>query len=204
MKKFVRVLLALIGPVLIHIGVVFITQARVGSDPLTLFMETCVLNFGLTLGTWNALIGVVFVIIAFLCDKKKIGFSTVYYILTSNLVIDNLMTVILPAQNLTYGIVYALLGVLSMSLGGALSVCARYGLSYYDAFLYSVTDRFNINYVVFRYSCEAAFTLASILLHHYPSFGTVFFLLAIGPSISTILKIIKGPIRRYLGMQEDY
>ena len=205
MFKFIqRLLLGSLGASLIHIGVAFMTRALLGSDPLTLIEEALVINFGLTLGTWNTIIGVVFALIAFICDKKKIGYTTIFYIASSHLIIDGMMSIITPASSILIGVLYMIASILAISLGSAFCVSARVGLSFYDAFIYSITDRFHINYVIFRYSVEAILVLCSVILHHYPSFGTVFFLLAIGPSISTILKIIKGPIRRYLGMQEDY
>lgn len=203
-KKIERVLIASLGAVLIHTGVVFMTQALLGSDPLTLFLESLVKNFGLTLGTWNTIVGAVFALVAFICDKKKIGYTTIFYIATSKLIIDGLMKIVLPADNYLIGMLFVVISTLSISLGSALCVSARIGLSFYDAFIYSIVDRFHLNYIIFRYSLEAVLTLAAIILHTFPSIGTLVYLIVMGPCVSAILNVIKGPIRRHFGLKEEY
>lgn len=202
--KIERILLASLGAALIHVGVVFMTQALLGSDPLTLFLESLVKNFGLTLGTWNTIVGAVFALVAFICDKKKIGYTTVFYIATSRLIIDGLMTIILPAENYFIGFIFLILSTISISLGSALCVSARIGLSFYDAFIYSIVDRFHLNYIIFRYSLEAVLTLTAIILHTYPSIGTVIYLIIMGPCVAAVLKVVKGPIRKHFGLKEEY
>lgn len=200
MKKVERYLVAILGMTLINIGIVFVAKARIGSDCVTLLLQAFNNNFGFTLGTWNAIFGAVFVVIALICDKKKIGFATIYYVIAGKFIIDGLMNVLPDPNSYLVDAIYCLLAIIVISFGSALSISARLGLSYYDAFCYAVTDRFNIKYIYFRYVVEGIFIIISFFLHTYPGIGTIIYFIALGPCVTFILNRIKTPIRKYLGL----
>ena len=203
MKKVERVLLASLGMTLINVGVAFVAKARIGSDSLTLAMQACFNNFGRTLGTWSTIFGIIFVSVALFCDRKKIGYSTFFYVITSQYIIDGVMYLLPAPESYLLDALYCVVGIIVISLGSALGVSARLGMSFYDAFLFSVTERFKLNYVYFRYSVEAFFIVFSLFFHTFPGIGTIIYFITLGPCVTFLLKYIKEPIRKHLGLKEE-
>lgn len=203
MKKFERIMVATIGMSIICVGVAMVAKTRVGSDCLTLILQACNNNFGLTLGAWNTIFGIVCLIVALMLDRNKIGYATFYYVIVGQYIIDG-TTYILPTPN-SYFIdaLYCVVALLLISFGAAFGISARLGMSYYDAFCFSVSEKLKIKYVYFRFALEAVFLIVSIILHTYPGFGTIFYFLTMGPCISFILNKIKKPIRKYLQLDKE-
>lgn len=199
-KKIERILLSTLGMTLINVGVGFAVNAAFGSDCLTLAMEACQHTWGRTVGTYNTVFGVIMLIIALLCDKKKVGYATAYYVVAGQYIIDGTMAILPVATNIFVKLLYVAIAILVISFGSAFGNCARLGLSFYDAFTYSVTDRFNINYIKFRYIVEAVFLIFSIILKTYPSYGTIIYFVCLGPCVTFILSKIKKPIRKYFNL----
>lgn len=204
MKKIQRIIISLTGIVLLCLGIVFMAQASFGQDSLTLLIVALQKNFGLSLGLWNSIVGVLFLIVAFFSDKKKIGFTTIFYVSLGEFIIDFFTTFIPQTNNIYECLMYAVFSTFFISLGSCLAVCSRLGLTYYDAFLYGVTDRFNIKYLPFRYSIEGSLIIASLFLKTYPGLGTIIYFIVMGPTVSFMLKKLKAPIRKYLGLKEEY
>lgn len=203
MKKVERFLLASLGMTLINVGVAFIALARIGEDSLTLLMQALYNNFGRTLGTWSTILGIIFVAIALFCDRKKIGYSTLFYVITSKYIIDGVMYILPVSTSYIMDAVYCVAGIIVITLGSALGICARLGLSYYDAFCFSVSERFKLKYVYFRYTVEAIFIIISLFLHTYPGIGTIIYFVVLGPCVTFALKLIKAPIRKHLGLEVE-
>lgn len=203
MKKIERFLLASLGMTLINVGVAFVALARIGEDSLTLLMQAFYNNFGRTLGTWSTIFGIVAVAIALFCDRKKIGYSTLFYVITSQYVIDGVMYLLPSSSSYLMDAVYCISGIITITLGSAFGVSARLGLSYYDALCFSVTERFKFKYLYFRYTLEACFIIVSLFLHTYPGIGTIIYFVVLGPCVTFTLKKIKGPIRRHLGLSVE-
>lgn len=198
-----RILVSIVGMTLLGIGIGIIVNSKFGSDSLTLFIEALQSKFGLTVGTFNMLVGVFMLIVAFICDKKKIGFATVFYVVTCKFVIDTTISVVPIATNIFMKTFYILFAILLCAISTSLSISARLGLAYYDAFIFSVSEKFKINSVVFRYAIEAILLTISILWHTYPNIGTLICFALFGPSINYVLKIFKKPLRQHWNMPYD-
>lgn len=205
MKKTIeRYLLASLGMACISAGVAFIAETRIGADSITLLFQALFNNFGLTIGTWSTIIGIVCLTVTLFCDRRKIGYSTFFYVIVGQYIIDGVMY-LLPTPNCLFiDVIYALIGILIVSIGSALGVGTRLGLSYFDGFCFSVTDRFHLNYVVFRYVVEGSVIVACILLHTYPNIGTIVYLVAFAPCVNFFIKLTKAKIRTYFGLEIEY
>lgn len=195
-----RVIVSMVGMTILGFGIGIIVNSKFGSDCLTLAIESFHNTWGLTVGTFNMIVGAIMLVIAFFCDKKKIGFSTVYYVVCCKFIIDTTIKYVPVATNIYMQLLYVLIAIVCCSFATALSVSARLGLAYYDAFIYSVSDKFKFNPVIFRYIVEAILLTISFFLHTYPGFGTLIYFIVLGPSISSLLKLIKKPLRSHWNM----
>lgn len=201
MRKTVeRIIISIVGMSVLSVGIGVIVNSNFGSDTLTLLEEALQHNFGLTIGTYNTLLGIVMVIVSFFCDKRKIGFATIYYVIVGKFIIDGTIELFPVAETIPMKLLFIALAIALVSVGSSLAICSRFGLSFYDAFLYSVTDRFKFNYVIFRYIVEACFLVISLILHTYPNIGTIIYFVLFGPSITFTLKLIKKPFRQHWNM----
>ena len=144
MRKIERIIYASIGMVLLCAGIAFVAKARIGSDCLTLFVQALNYNFGYTVGTWNTIVGATLVIIALICDKKKIGYATIFYLLVNKYIIDGLLEVLPMPKSYVLDFIYCLIAIVIISFGCALTISARMGMSYYDAFCYAIFCCFSL------------------------------------------------------------
>lgn len=200
MKKVERIIYASLGMILLSAGIAFIAKARIGSDCLTLFVQALNANFGFTVGTWNTIVGVVCVIVALICDKKKIGYATIFYLIVNKFIIDGLLELLPMPTSFIVDSVYCVIAIVLISFGSALTIAARIGMSYYDAFCYAVSEKFKFKYVYFRYVLEGIFLVTSLLLHEYPGIGTIIYFVTLGPCLTFALNLIKEPIRKRLDL----
>ena len=113
---------------------------------------------------------------------------------------DVFIKIIPVATNIYMQLLYVLLVIIIMAISVTLAISTRLGLSYYDAFLYSVAKRLNTTYVKLRYILEAFFLIASLLLKTYPGIGTLIYFVALGPAINWSVNKCKNPIRKHLAM----
>lgn len=205
MKKTIeRYLLASIAMSCISTGVAFIAETRIGADSITLLFQALYNNFGLTIGTWSTVVGIVCLTVTLFCDRKKIGYSTFFYVIVGQYIIDGVMYLLPTPDSYLIDALYAVIGILVASIGSALGVGTRLGLSYFDGFCFSITDKFHLNYVVFRYITEICFIIVCMILHTYPNIGTLVYFIAFGPCINFFIKLTKTKIRTYFGLEIEY
>lgn len=203
MKKVERLLLSFISMSMLSFGIGFVVNSQFGSDIFTLFMEASQKTWGLSIGTFNMIYGALLLIVTFVCDKNKIGIATLYYVVVGRFIIDWSIELVPIANNIYSRILYLLIATFLISFSVGLSIATRQGLSYYDAFLWSITDRFNIKYVVLKYVVEAILLLFSILLKTYPGIGTLVYFIVMGPAINFFTNLLKKPVRNHLDLHFD-
>lgn len=197
-KTVKRLLCSCIGIVLIATGVPFFVKGNVGTDSVTVLYSALTNRVGLTIGRWTFIIGVIECVVVYFTDKKKLGFTTITYVLLSQFIIDFINGLIPLQTNIITGTIFALLGIILMSLGCVFTLCSNLGLSIYDAFCFSITDHFKLKYVYVRYVIDGIHLVLGLILGGKVGIGTILAFTIFGFTINILKKWLTKPINRFI------
>ena len=78
LKEKKRILIALLAVLGMGLSVSFLLRVDMGTDPYTCMNNGAAAKLGISFGTWQAALNIILLIIVFLCDKKQIGWGTVF------------------------------------------------------------------------------------------------------------------------------
>lgn len=101
-------------------------------------------RFGLTIGTWSVICGLVLVLIAFIVDRKYINIGTFLNALSIGPIMDFFLRLnILPheTEHWWLNLFILLMGIVITGIGGGIYVAAGIGAGPRDGFMLSVSEK---------------------------------------------------------------
>jgi len=197
-KMIKRALVAIIGVCTIAFGLAFIIDSGTGSDSVNVFYDGLTRTFGLTHGTWTTIFCVVMIIATFFLNKKRIGFSTIAYLCFAQFIIDPTMAWFNTPSSFVLKIITLLFGMLVTSVGCGLCITSDMGLCVFDAFTFSIPDRFKLDFVKTRWVIEIIFVILGILFGGKIGIGTVICTIGFGPAIKFAGNCLKKPVDKFV------
>lgn len=184
-----------VGLVLFGAGLGLVVQGRNGQGPWTVFHEGLADHTPLSIGTATIVTGVV-LLTATLAMRVRIGVGTLLNI-----------ALIGPATDLTIAIVdqpsgrvaragLTIAGPLLVAVGSGLYLGVHLGPGPRDGLMTGLHDR-GLSIRSSRFGIEAAAFTAGLLLGGTVGWGTIWWLLIIGPGVQTMLpRFNRGPVPR--------
>jgi uncharacterized membrane protein YczE len=145
-KLLHRGLYAALGNTIISIGLTFMRYSSFGVDPISCLNTGVAARIGMSFGTWQLLISVVMLALMFVFDKSKIGFGTLYNMVTVGYTSDFLLSIIknillLEPIPLQIRIVSFILGFLILYFGVAVYIETNMGIAPYDAIAIIIAEK---------------------------------------------------------------
>lgn len=101
-------------------------------------------RFGLTIGTWNVICGLMLVLVVFLVDRRYISVGTFFNALLIGPIMDFFLWLdILPhaTEYLWLNLLILVSGITITGIGGGMYVACRFGAGPRDGFMLSVSDK---------------------------------------------------------------
>ncbi len=101
-------------------------------------------RFGLTIGTWNVICGLMLVLVVFLVDRRYISVGTFFNALLIGPIMDFFLWLdILPhaTEYLWLNLLILVSGVTITGIGGGMYVACRFGAGPRDGFMLSVSEK---------------------------------------------------------------
>ena len=132
--------------------------------------------------------------VAIVLDRKKVGYTTLFYIIIGQYIIDFSASLIPQQNTILMGAAFTAVGIISISLGSVFCLAANVGLSIYDAFCFSITDHFNIKYVIVRYTSDGIHLVLAFLLSEPLGVGTIMCFVTFGATVDILKKLLYKPI----------
>ena len=161
-----------------------------GTDPYTCMNNGAAAKLGISFGTWQAALNIILLIIVFLCDKKQIGWGTVFnmflvgYVsdfvtwVTDKLVANDVFTVI------SVRIVIMLIALIVFVIAAALYMSAGMGVAPYDAINFIIADKIpKVPFKITRICVDALGCFIGYLLGSTVGVVTVLIVLTLGPAV---------------------
>ena len=175
-----------VGLVLFGVGLALVVIGDFGLPPWDIFHQGLAEQTWLTIGTAMILVGVV-LLIALLALREPLGFGTLANVLVIGLVVDAAIDI---GGNPSNSIVRALctfLGPLVVALGSGFYIGARLGPGPRDG-LMTALDRRGIAIWKARTFIEGAALACGLVMGGTIGWGTVWFVVSIGPAVQFFLR----------------
>jgi len=201
-----RILYTIIGITIITIGLTFMRYAVLGLDPMTCLNTGISKMIGLSFGTWQLIVFFVMLIGVLIFDRRKIGFGTLYNIITIGYISDFLLHLVktiplFEAFSLQIRIGSFVFGMPVLYFGAAIYIEANMGMAPYDAIAIIISEKINKQHWFkwIRIGTDALCVLGGILSKSDVGIGTLLTVLFAGPFIAAFRKkMVTLRIFRYL------
>jgi len=192
-------LIVLLGMLFMGIGINLILYANIGADPFTtgvMGVFSAINRVGTySFGTAQIIINVVFITIAFLLNKRKIGFGTLISALVIGVFIDFWKPIItggLPAEpTFLLSLILLIAGVLIVSTGIAIYVSPDFGLGAGEILPMILSEKTGWKFRYLKIAGDLIFFLIGISLGAVYGVGTIIGLVLMGPTIHFLLPYAK-------------
>lgn len=190
MKLVKKILICLLGCTMLGGGMGMLIRVRIGSDSLSCFYEGLSLKTGLTAGTISLFMNLIYLVVVYFLDKKKIGVSTFVFMIFGKYPIDFFYEHFFTPNSLIVAILLDIVICVVIGVGCAVIIAADLGVTAYDSLTLSTSETLKKNYVVVRYIYDGAFLILGLLLGGTIGIGTIIALVLIGPVFNYAKKIL--------------
>ena len=188
-KKISRLLLAVIGIILVRVGVAFNAAAALGNDPVGMMYDGIRSAAGLTseqLGTASNLVNVVLTVLVFFTGRKYVNIGTLVYCIPYGTIVGlggKLYHSIFPVQNPVTQILGAVLGCLMLYTGVAMYITADIGLDPFTGVVMVIKDRLGNEFRTVTIGFDISCIIIGTILGGKPGVITIITALTAGPVI---------------------
>lgn len=151
-------------------------------------------HFGLTIGTWGVVCGLVLIIISFFTARKYINIGTFLNAISIGPIMDFFLWLdILPkATNTWVDYIILLSGIVITGIGGGMYVAAGIGAGPRDGFMLSISDRTRLSVSQARMIVESLVLVVGFLLGGPVFIATFVYTFIQSPVFQRSLTIIKN------------
>lgn len=148
-------------------------------------------HFGLSIGTWSVIVGLVLILISLLVSRKYVNIGTFFNALLIGPILDFFLWLdILPnASHSWTDYLLLLLGILIVGTGGGLYVAGGIGAGPRDGFMLSMSDKTGLSVSKARIMVECVVLLIGYLLGGPVFLVTFFYTFLLSPVFQFSLKI---------------
>lgn len=185
----VRYAMFMLGLLIMAFGIAMMIEANLGVAPWDTFHIGLQKTFGLTIGTWSQIVGLVIIFSSYVIGKIKPTIGMFLNMFFFGLFIDMFMWLgwIPKGESLAERIVCFAAGLLIYTLGTGMYLSPRLGAGPRDSFMLALNDRLGWSIQKVRLGIEITVTILGFLLGGPVSVGTLITALAIGPLIQRFI-----------------
>lgn len=145
-------------------------------------------NFGLTIGTWSILLGLLIVIISSIVLKELPKIGTITNMLLTGTFIDFFNYIIPDVHTASAQLACFIAGVIILGIGDAIYITANLGAGPRDSLMLIAVDKLKMSITVARTGMEIIVAVAGYLIGGPIGLGTVIMVFALGPVIQYSMK----------------
>ncbi|MFV9510944.1 YczE/YyaS/YitT family protein [Tepidibacillus sp. LV47] len=148
MKKeeiFYRIVFFFIGLIVMSLGIALTIEANLGVSAWDVLHIGLYKTFGLTIGTWSQIAGLIIVLFTYLLDKKVVFIGTLLNMIFVGWFID-LFLFILPTMHKGqwfYQSLFFILGMIIMAIGTGMYITSNLGAGPRDGLMLVLSNRLN-------------------------------------------------------------
>ena len=191
----------LLATALCEFGIACYYTARLGTDPISVFVEGVSFHCDLTVGEISTICNIILGILLFFFDCERFGFGTFLMILTAGPLIDLFYGLLLrcfPPEATMLGIRIAILvtGILTYAFGLGWTILCDIGVGPFSFPPLFLTKVFHIDLKYTQILTDAIFFAIGFFLGGVYGLGTVLSVLLTGPLMTFFMKYSEPLIRK--------
>jgi uncharacterized protein len=167
MRFGLRSYLFLFGLCIFSYGIAMAIQVKyLGVSPWDVLNIALFDKFGLSIGTWNIIVGGILISITFFMGRKYINIGTFLNAVLVGVMVDTFLyfQLLPPATSLVPDIFILIAGIILMGLGGGMYSAAGIGLGPRDGFMLSISDRTGMSISRIRIITEFIILIIGLLI----------------------------------------
>jgi len=170
----------------------------VGLHPWEVLNVALYQHFGLTIGTWGVICGLILILISLFAARSYISIGTILNALCIGPIMDFFLWLdILPkATNTWVDYLILLSGIVITGIGGGMYVAAGIGAGPRDGFMLSISDKTRLSVSQARMLVESLVLLIGLILAGPVFIATFIYTFIQSPIFQLSLKFFKGVISR--------
>lgn len=167
MKLKIQVPFFIVGLILFSYGIAVAIKVKyLGVHPWDVLNIALYDKFGLTIGTWNVIFGMMLVLVSLLIDRTFVNIGTFINALMVGPLVDFFLWLdVLPhASTFIADVLVLLLGIVIMGIGGGMYNAARIGSGPRDGFMLSISVKLGYSISRVRVFVESVVLVVALLL----------------------------------------
>lgn len=182
-----------IGIAIAALGISSIITSNVGAGSWDTVFVGLTNTVGLTPGSWLIVGGGVLIFINAFISKERPDFTGFITVFISGVFIDLSLKLLssLPLATMYSRVLLFLLGFLLLAIGASAYLQAQFAANPIDRLMMVIHKRFKLSIAVSRLLCEAFALFLGLLLSGPVSYGTVFIVIFIGPTIQFSYRVME-------------
>ncbi|MCB2224428.1 MAG: hypothetical protein KQH83_09700 [Actinobacteria bacterium] len=181
----------MLGLVLFGVGIAMHVLGDLGLPSWDVFHQGLAEVTPLTIGTAVIAVGAV-ILVGLIAAREPIGIGTILNVIVIGLVVDGVLAVVDPPGHMAARIAYTAGGPLVVAVASGFYLGVRLGPGPRDGLMTAMARR-GVTVWKARLAVEAAVLAAGALMGGTVGFGTVWFLLIIGPAVQIALRFLSVP-----------
>lgn len=197
----IRYTMFMLGLVVMAYGIAMMIEAKLGVAPWDTFHIGLQKTFGLTIGMWSQIVGLVIIFSSYVIGKIKPNIGMFLNMFFFGFFIDVFMWLdwIPIGDTLVQRVLLFSAGLLIYTFGTGMYLSPRLGAGPRDSFMLALNERMGWSIQKVRLSIEIAVTLFGFLLGGPVSVGTLVTALSIGPLIQRFIPLWERLMRKQYG-----
>jgi uncharacterized protein len=167
MKLKIQIPFFIVGLILFSYGIAVAIKVKyLGIHPWDVLNIALYDKFGLTIGTWNVIFGIMLVLVTLLIDRTYVNIGTFINALMVGLMVDFFLWLdVLPqASTLMFDVLVLLLAIVIMGIGGGMYNAARIGSGPRDGFMLAISVKLGYSISRVRMIVESIVLVVALLL----------------------------------------
>lgn len=200
----VRYAMFVLGLFIGAFGCVLMIKANLGVSPWDVFHIGLQKTFGLTIGLWSQIVGVIVIFLSFVLAKIKPTFGMFLNMICFGLFLDMFlwMNIIPEVEGIVQRVLMLLTGLLVSAVGIGMYLSPRLGAGPRDSFMLAMNKRMGWSIQRVRLIIEVSVLLAGAALGGPVSVGTVLVAVLTGPLIQRTIPFWQQVMQKPYGMAE--
>lgn len=160
------------------------------------------LTFGLTVGSWSIIIGIIIVVGTAIGLRRMPRLGVYVNLFTVGIFIDIFLLLLPDVEGWLLHSVFYIIGVIILSYGIATYITPNLGAGPRDSLMLLIADKFNIKLSTSRNMMELFAAVSGFLLGGPVFIGTLFIILTLGRLIEVWLPITRKLLVKFLGGED--
>jgi uncharacterized membrane protein YczE len=200
----VRYAMFVLGLFIGAFGCVLAIKANLGVAPWDTFHIGLQKTFGLTIGIWSQIVGVVVILSSYLVAKIKPTFGMFLNMICFGSFLDLILwlNIVPEFESFWLRLLVFLLGVVVMTIGIGMYLSPRLGAGPRDSFMLAMNERLGWSIQKVRLIIEVTVLIAGAALGGPVSIGTVLIAVLTGPMIQRTIPFWQSVMKKQYGLME--